>query len=517
MKSLLLILLLPLAIAAQSANTFRQVTFANLGAPNDNNVRFCTDCEATAPCTGGGRGAYAYRVQTGASTFVWNCSDGGPGGGGGSGDVTSDTSTAAVGQAAIFSNTTGKQIGRFTQTGWVRATGGVFGVQANINLATDVVGNIPIPNIAGGVNAGPNTVLFGDNTWRVPAGGGTVLSVNATAPSGFTFTGGPITGTGTLALNFAGGQAANRFLATPNGSAGAMSLRPIVAADILPTVTINRCLRVDASGNIVVASNDCATGGSVNSVAMTVPSFLSVAGSPITTTGTFAVTLANQNANQIFAGPTTGSATQPGFRSLVAADIPNIDAAKINTGTINTARLGSGSADSTTCLKGNSTWATCASSTPGGSPTQFQFNLSGIFGGASNFLFTAGTGQVTLNQGGNGNVALYGKRVTDSSPTGNLIQFQNQAGNADLFKVDVNGDTTVGALNIQSTSGTDGVLTISSPSSGGGLQLSSGTQPTCNSANRFLFWVVAGDTGVKDSVSVCAKAADGSFAWRVLY
>jgi hypothetical protein len=53
-----------------------------------------------------------------------------------------------------------------------------------------------------------------------------------------------------------------------------------------------------------------------------VPSILSVAGSPITTSGTLAVTLANQTANTIFAGPTSGGAAAPTFRSLVAADVP---------------------------------------------------------------------------------------------------------------------------------------------------------------------------------------------------
>jgi hypothetical protein len=64
--------------------------------------------------------------------------------------------------------------------------------------------------------------------------------------------------------------------------------------------------------------------GTVTSVALTVPSFLSVTGSPITTSGTLAVTLATQNANTVFAGPTTGSAAAPTFRALVAGDIPDL-------------------------------------------------------------------------------------------------------------------------------------------------------------------------------------------------
>lgn len=72
-------------------------------------------------------------------------------------------------------------------------------------------------------------------------------------------------------------------------------------------------------------------GGTVTSVAVTVPaSILAVAGSPITASGTFAITLVNQSANTVFAGPTSGGSATPTVRSLVAADIPSLLAAKIS-------------------------------------------------------------------------------------------------------------------------------------------------------------------------------------------
>jgi len=64
-------------------------------------------------------------------------------------------------------------------------------------------------------------------------------------------------------------------------------------------------------------------GGTVTSVALTAPaSILSVTGSPVTTAGTLALSLTTQSANLVWAGPTTGSAATPTFRSLVAADLP---------------------------------------------------------------------------------------------------------------------------------------------------------------------------------------------------
>ena len=46
--------------------------------------------------------------------------------------------------------------------------------------------------------------------------------------------------------------------------------------------------------------------------------------SAVTTTGTLTAALATQSANKLLAGPTTGSAAGPTFRSLVAADLPTV-------------------------------------------------------------------------------------------------------------------------------------------------------------------------------------------------
>lgn len=65
--------------------------------------------------------------------------------------------------------------------------------------------------------------------------------------------------------------------------------------------------------------------GTVTSVALTMPSIFAVGGSPVTTAGTLAVTLATQSANVVFAGPTSGGAATPTFRSIVAADVPTLN------------------------------------------------------------------------------------------------------------------------------------------------------------------------------------------------
>ena len=63
-------------------------------------------------------------------------------------------------------------------------------------------------------------------------------------------------------------------------------------------------------------------GGSVTSVALTVPAEFSVSGSPVTAAGTLAISKVNQNANLVYAGPSSGSAAAPAFRAMVTADLP---------------------------------------------------------------------------------------------------------------------------------------------------------------------------------------------------
>ena len=64
--------------------------------------------------------------------------------------------------------------------------------------------------------------------------------------------------------------------------------------------------------------------GSVTSVGLALPDIISVSNSPVTTSGTLTGTLAGQLANRVFAAP-DGAAGTPGFRALVAADIPTLN------------------------------------------------------------------------------------------------------------------------------------------------------------------------------------------------
>ena len=96
--------------------------------------------------------------------------------------------------------------------------------------------------------------------------------------------------------------------------------------------------------------------GTVTSVSLSLPSLFTVSGSPVTSSGTLTATLATQTANKVFAGATSGTTT-PTFRSLVSADIPSLTGGQVGI----TGLSATGTASSTTYLRGDNTWATITS------------------------------------------------------------------------------------------------------------------------------------------------------------
>jgi hypothetical protein len=64
--------------------------------------------------------------------------------------------------------------------------------------------------------------------------------------------------------------------------------------------------------------------GPVTSVGLSMPTEFTVTNSPVTSAGNLTVTKVNIAANSIYAGPASGGAAQPFFRTLAAADIPQV-------------------------------------------------------------------------------------------------------------------------------------------------------------------------------------------------
>lgn len=196
--------------------------------------------------------------------------------------------------------------GIFTVT---KTNGNLFTYFATGTDASHLTGTVPVGTLPvfdsthnGVVTAsggGSSNFLRADGTWQAPPGFGTVTSVAMMVPGIMAVGGSPITGAGTLALTLQN-QNPNLVWAGPvSGGGAAPTFRALVAADI-------------PSGL-----------GYVTSVGLSLPSsVLTVAGSPVTSSGTLSATFANQSANTFFSGPSNGGSTTPTFRSIVGADLP---------------------------------------------------------------------------------------------------------------------------------------------------------------------------------------------------
>lgn len=154
------------------------------------------------------------------------------------------------------------------------------------------------------------------------SGSGTVTSVNLTAPAaGITVSGGPITTSGSITLSLADDLASLEALSGTN--------------------TIYYRSGVSTWTAVTIGANMTFVGGTLDSIGGggggSVTSFSSGNLSPLfttnvataTTTPALSFSLSNQSANTIFAGPSSGAAAAPTFRSISGDDIPSISWTKL--------------------------------------------------------------------------------------------------------------------------------------------------------------------------------------------
>lgn len=262
---------------------------------------------------------------------------------------------------------------------------------------------------------GTNTLIYGnfvvpaglfvryspDTGWQigvgVGVGVGTVTSVALTAPVEFTVGGSPITGAGTLALLWANENANLVFAGPSSGPAGMPAFRGLAAADI-PALSY------------------------VTSVAMTVPSRQTVTGSPIMSSGTFAITDNNQNANLVFAGPLSGGAAAPTFRSLVAGDIPSLSSLYLPLagGTMAGAILNPNGSASAPQLAFNTNYGWFYDTTDTGLGIAINGSQTGWFDITGLIFSIAGGGTSNIQVRGEGTVNNIMRRVDNSANSPNV-------------------------------------------------------------------------------------------------
>jgi hypothetical protein len=312
----------------------------------------------------------------------------------------------------------------------MRSIGGAIVEAPALTNGQIFIGSTGVAPVAASITAGTGiSVTPGAGTITIAATGGTgtVTSVALSAPSIFTVSGSPVITSGTLTFT-SNTQLANLVYAGPTtGAAAIPTFRSLVIAD-LPTSIPNANLlnssltitagtgltggglvalggsttlslastavtpgsytyssiTVNAQGQITAASSGVSP---VTSVALSAPSIFTVSGSPVTSTGTLTFTSNTQLANLVYAGPTTGAAAVPTFRSLVVADLPtNIPNANLQNSSITVNTAGSVTGGGVVSLGGTITITGTAS----GTLTSVALTMPTIFSVSNSPLTGAG-------------------------------------------------------------------------------------------------------------------------------
>lgn len=143
--------------------------------------------------------------------------------------------------------------------------------------------------------------------------------LNLLTPS---FTGGFGGGLNTFSL-FGGFPAGVPQRAPGGGTTGARPGSPVLYQRYFDT-TLAKPYWWDGANWVTITVPSGGGAGSVTSVGLSLPSLFSVSNSPITGSGVITATLVTQNAGVFFAGPASGIAAVPNFRTLALADIPSL-------------------------------------------------------------------------------------------------------------------------------------------------------------------------------------------------
>jgi hypothetical protein len=238
---------------------------------------------------------------------------------------------------------------------------------------------------------------------------GTVTSVGLSMPGEFSVSGSPVTGSGTITVSKAV-ESKNKVYSGPVSGVDAVpAFRAIDPAD-LPIATAAALGAVEVDGTTINVTGggviSAAHTGTVTSVALSMPGEFSVSGSPVTSSGTFTVTKANETANTLYAGPASGAATAPTFRTLVPADLP----------IATTSTLGAVEADGTTiAITGGGVISAVGSSGVGGTAVK-TVNYTAVTGDSGKNIVFESVSNVSLTLPATPPAATWNIRVQNIGP-----------------------------------------------------------------------------------------------------
>jgi len=251
--------------------------------------------------------------------------------------------------------------GATTLTGYVKGSGTSALTASATVPTTDLSGtitNAQLANSAITIN-GTSTSLGGSISV------GTVTSVAATAGTGISVSGSPITSSGTLTIT---NTAPDQTVAITSGTG-------ISITGTYP--------------NFTVTNTSPSSGGTVTSVAATVPSFLSVTGSPITSSGTLAISYSG-TALPILNGGTGQTTANAAFNALAPSQTSNSGKYLTTDGT-NTSWASLGNAYSRTSFTATASQTTFATSYTVG---YIEVYVNGVLLNGADYTATNGTSVV---------------------------------------------------------------------------------------------------------------------------
>lgn len=221
--------------------------------------------------------------------------------------------------------------------------------------------------VLGGVKVDGSTITISGGGVISATGSGSVTSVGLSLPSSvFTVTGSPVTGSGTLTGAYKS-QTAGKVFASPASSSGVPTFRSLVAGDIpsLPSSKITGLATVATSGSYNDLSNTPSP-YTLPTASSSVLGGIKVGSGLSISSGTLSVTWESESSTGKFlATPPYPASGGPVFRTIQSVDLPSLPVSKLIKDSpstyIGTSFLGSGTADSTTYLRGDGTWQTVSS------------------------------------------------------------------------------------------------------------------------------------------------------------
>ena len=242
-------------------------------------------------------------------------------------DVTVNVSagTGTVTSVGLSGGTTG-----LTASGSPITTTGTITLGGTLAVANGGTGTAT-PSLVAGTNITSITGTWPNQTINASGGSGTVTSVAATAGTGISITGSPITTSGTLTItNTAPDQTVALTAGTGITTSGTYPNFTITNSAPDQTVALTQGGTTTITGtypNFTISSADQFQ-GTVTSVTGTSPVASSGGNTPaISLSAGYGDTLnpyASKTANYVLAAP-NGSAGVPTFRAVVAADIPTLN------------------------------------------------------------------------------------------------------------------------------------------------------------------------------------------------